>query len=81
MVKDCAISKISRTCVVTANPAADLPTDRVPSIQTTGAAFEIFSAKRYVPAVTLSINDSSIFLENQKQGFKRTVCWNKYRPE
>ena len=60
MVKDCVISKISRTPVVPANLAVDPPTDRVPSIQTTGATFEIFSAKRYVPTVTLSINDSSI---------------------
>ena len=31
------------------------------------------STKLYVPAVTLSINNNIKFLENIKQGFKRTV--------
>ena len=38
-----------------------------------GATFQINKAKRYVPIVTLSINDNINFLENIKQGFKRTV--------
>ena len=50
-------------------------------IQTTGATFQINNAKLYVPAVTLSINDNIEFLENKKQGFKRTISWNKYRSE
>ena len=33
------------------------------------------------PVVTLSINDNIKFLENIKQGFKRTTSWNKYRSE
>ena len=32
------------------------------------------NAKLYTPANTLSI-------ENIKQGFKRTISWNKYRSE
>ena len=35
----------------------------------------------YVQVVTLSINGSIIFLENSKQGFKRTIYWNKYISE
>ena len=35
----------------------------------------ITSTKLYVPVVTLSINDNIKFLENIKQGFKRTISW------
>ena len=41
----------------------------------------ITSTKLHVPVVTLSINDNIKFLENIKQGFKRTISWNKYRSE
>ena len=37
----------------------------------------ISSTKLYVPVVTLSITDNITFLENKKQGFKRTISWNK----
>ena len=30
---------------------------------------------------TLSMNDNIKFLENIKQGLKRTISWNKYRSE
>ena len=43
----------------------------------TGAGFIITSTKLYVPVVFLYIK----FLENIKEGFKRTISWNKYRPE
>ena len=49
--------------------------------QTTGATFQINNAKLYVPVVILSVNDNIKFLENIKQGFKRTIYWNKYRSE
>ena len=42
----------------------------------TGVNFMITSTKLYGPVVTLSINDKNI-----KQGFKRTISWNKYRSE
>ena len=42
-------------------------------IQTTGAIFQINNANFYAPVVTLSINDNNKFLENIKQGFKRTT--------
>ena len=41
----------------------------------------ITSTKLHVPVVTLSINDNIKFLENIKQGIKRTIFWNKYRSE
>ena len=48
---------------------------------TTGVNFMIAITKIYVPVVTLSINDNIKFLENIKQGFKRTISWNKYRSD
>ena len=46
-----------------------------------GVSFIITSTKLYVPVFTLSINDNIKFLENIKQGFKRTISWNNYRSE
>ena len=46
----------------------------------TGVNFMITSTKLYVPVVALSKNDMK-FLVNIKQGFKRTISWNKYRSE
>ena len=73
----CIISKLSRTPAAPANP----PVPSIEATETTGATFQINNAKLYVPAVTLSINDNIKFLENIKQGFKRTRSWNKYRSE
>ena len=72
--KNCVISKTSRTLRVV-NPNAEVVT------QTAGATHQINNAKLYVPVVTLSINEIIKFLTNIKQGFKRTISWNKYRPE
>ena len=41
----------------------------------------VTSTKLYVPVVTLSNNDNIKYLENVKQGFKRTISQNKYRSE
>ena len=49
--------------------------------QTKGATFQINNVKLYVPVVSLFINDNINFLENIKQGLKRTIYWNKYRSE
>ena len=49
--------------------------------ESTGATFQINNAELFVPVVTFFINDNINFLENIKQGFKRTISWNKYRPE
>ena len=51
------------------------------AIQTTTSIFQINNAKLYVPVVTFSINDNINFLENIKQGFKRTISWDKYKYE
>ena len=47
----------------------------------TGIYFTITSSKLYVPVVTFSIDDNIEFLENLKQGFKRTISWKKWRFE
>ena len=41
----------------------------------------ITSTNRYVPVVTLYINDNIKFLEHLKQVFNITILWNKYRSE
>ena len=79
--KECIISEISITAAVPGNPDTNPPAPDVAAIQTTGVTFQTNIAKRYVPVVMLSINDHTKFLENTKQGFKRTISWNKYRPE
>ena len=72
--KNCIIFEILRTPEVGgANP--------VDATQIKGAIFQINNAKHYAPVVTLRMNDNITFLENIKQGFKRTISWNKYRPE
>ena len=75
MVKKCIISEISIIPVVPGNPNANPSAPDVAAIQTTGATFQINNAKLYVPVATLSINDNIKFLENIKQGFKRTISW------
>ena len=79
--KDCKISETLSNAEVPDNPAANPPIARLPEGSTTNATFEINSAKLYVPAALFFINDNINFLENIKQGFKRTLSWNKYRPE
>ena len=53
----------------------------VAAIQAAWATFQINNTKLYVPVVTSSVNDNINFSENVKQGFKRTISWNKYRSE
>ena len=48
--------------------------------ETTGT-FQINNANFYFSVLTVSINDNIKFLENVKQGLKRTISWNKYRSE
>ena len=48
---------------------------------TNSTTFQINNAKFYVPVGTLSINDNIKFLQNIKQGFKRTISWNKHKSE
>ena len=78
--KNCVISQIYKTPEDPANPIANPPNPLIQATQTTEATFQINTAKRYVPVVTLSINDEIKFLENIEQGFKnKTISWNKYR--
>ena len=77
--KHCVILEISKRFRVV-NPNADSVEYEV-ATQINVATFQIYNAKLYVSVVTLSINDNIKFLENIKQGFKRTISWNKYRSE
>ena len=71
--KECIISERSIVPRVAGNPDANSPVQEVAVIKTTGAAFQINNPKLYVSVVTLSINDNIKFLENVKQGFKKTI--------
>ena len=75
MVKKFIIVEILRAPKISANP----PNPCISPTRTTGGIFKISSSKFYVPVITFYINDSIRFLENIKQGFKRTISWNKYR--
>ena len=66
---------------MTSNSDANPTVQEFPATQKTAATFEINNPKLYVSVVTLSIHDNIKFLENIKQGFKRTISWYKYRHE
>ena len=67
--KNCIISEISRTAAVADNPNANPPVLAMVATKN--------SATSYVPVVTSSIDDNIKFLENIKEGFRRTVTDNK----
>ena len=76
---NCITSETSRIYVVAANPVAySLALTKI-AISTLGATFQVSSTKRYVTVVTLFINDNIKVLENLRQGFERTISWNKHR--
>ena len=70
--KNYIISEISRPPEV----GGDNP---VEATSTAGATFQIKNAKFYLPVVFWSLNGNIKFLENLKQGYKRTISWNKHR--
>ena len=76
MFKNCVlIDKSSREADYDANPnvyGIDNPEN---------AIFKITDTKLYVTVVTLSKEDDIKLLEQLKSGFKRTIKWNKYRPQ
>ena len=78
--KECVISDISIAPRVAGDPNANPPASNLAGIQTIREKFQINNSTLYVPVVTLSINNYQI-LENIKQGFKRTILWNKYRSD
>ena len=41
-------------------------------------AFTITQTNLYIPVVTLSTPDNAMLLLQLKNGFKRTITWNKY---
>ena len=57
--------------IISTNVADQIPT------------FAITETNLYVPVVTLSTQDNSKLLPQSKNGFKRTIRWNKYlvKPE
>ena len=61
---------------IAVNPNARPPVQARDARQATAATFQINNAVR---VFTLSINNNTKFLENIKQGFKRTISGNKYR--
>ena len=71
--KNCIISEISTTPRIPVNPDANPPCQEVVAIQTTGATIQINNTKLYVTVVPLLANDNIKFLENIKQGCKRTI--------
>ena len=77
----CLKSEISRIPAVPANPNANPPVPAAAEKQITSITFQINNAKLYVPVISLSINHNFKFLENLKQGFKRTISSNKDRSE
>ena len=77
--KYCVISQVFRTFRAV-DPNADPAVYEVVT-ETTGPKFQIINDKRFVPVVTLSINDNIKFPENMKYGFKRTISRDKYRCE
>ena len=64
--KYCVISEIFRTPEVGRANSSD-------ATLKTGATFQINNAKLYVPVFTSSINDNTKYLENIKEGSKRTI--------
>ena len=70
--KECIIPEICILPAIVGNPTT-------PAKQTTGATIQTNNTKIYVPTVNLSIYDNIKFSENIKQGFKKTISWNKYR--
>ena len=51
------------------------------SNQTGNAVFIINDTKLYVPVVTLSKEDNKDFIEQQNEGFQRSIYWNEYKPK
>ena len=79
--KKCIITEISITPEIADNLRSNPLVLTVTATQTTAATFQINNVKLYAPVVTLSINNVIKPLENMKQGFKRTISWNKHRSE
>ena len=78
---NCEVSLILtqfENCVITSKAIRDANTEVVAVNNPRNVAFKITDTKFYVPVVTLCSTEDDNKL---KTGFKRTVKWNKYRPE
>ena len=73
----CVINSIENESITTAERTNPEQRDNPP----TNATFSITDCKLYVVVVTLSAENDNKLLEQLKTGFKRTIRWNKYRPE
>ena len=75
----------SKNCVITSKATREADPDADPAVaginNPTNAVFKTKDTKLYVPVVTLSAENDNKLLEQLKAGFKRTIKWNKYRPE
>ena len=80
-LKECIKSEISMTPTVPGNRNANPPVPDMAPVQKTAIKFQMNNAELYVPVATPSINDNIKFLENIKQGFKRTISLNKSKSE
>ena len=72
--KNCALADMT---VKAARNNNDPPAIVAPN----GLEFQITDTKLYVPVVALSTENDKKLLKILKSGFKRTVKWNKYRPQ
>ena len=81
--KNCIIFEISKTIPVTGDPNSNPPVQTVEATKKKGVKFQMINAKLYVPVFTLPINDNiNFFIENLKQGFKRSIsCTNNTTPK
>ena len=62
-------------CVLTAAPTGN----NADATGADSATFEITDAKRYVLIVTLSTEDNAKLSKLLSEGFKNSLCWNKYK--
>ena len=70
---NCVITSMEKRILVAGQPnRGDSPES---------VTFKIKDCKLYVQVVTLSAENDNKRLELLKTGFKRTIKWNKYRPE
>ena len=75
----------SENCVIISTTTREADPDADPAVANinnpTNAVFKITDRKFYVAVVPLSAENDNKLLEQLKTGFKRTIKWNKYRPE
>ena len=69
----------SKNCFL-ADMTVDADVDSA-TVAPSSAGFKITNTKLYVPVVTFSKENDTKFLEQLKSRFKRTIKWNKYRPQ